>query len=250
MKNIKINFRGFCEFLILLGFTGAVYYLFNTGKIARYVPSKWIKYGIFYLFILTMVTIAQIKKVFIEEEKVRFGYSIILIPVLLIFTIGNQNLDGDFSQKKDIDIGYREVYEQDNEKETITHHLLPQGKISIDPSKYIETLTEIFYYLDQYHGREIELEGFVHSKGTYGEYQFIVARKVVSCCIDDAETLGLLCYWDKEETLKEDTWVKIKGVLQSTNYYDETVDRNLTFPIVIIEELIETEVPDDPYIYN
>ncbi|AKL96956.1 putative protein DUF1980 [Clostridium aceticum] len=245
----KINIKGLIEFLILFGFTCFMYYLLSTDKIAHYVPSTMIKHVVFYLFILAMLTTAQIKKVFAQKDKIKLGYSIAVIPVLLIFTIGNQSIDNDFSQKNHVDIGYGEVYQQNFENQT-TNYLLPQGKISIETSNYIETLTQIFYYLDQHHGREIEFEGFIHDKAHYGEHQFIVARKVVTCCIDDAETLGLLCYWDKEAELKKDTWVKVKGVLQSTNYYDEAVDKNLTLPIVIVEELIETEALDNPYIYN
>lgn len=36
---------------------------------------------------------------------------------------------------------------------------------------------------------------------------FIVGRHVMTCCVEDIQFAGLVCQWDKADTVKDDTWI-------------------------------------------
>ena len=39
------------------------------------------------------------------------------------------------------------------------------------------------------------------------DHTFIVGRHVMTCCVEDIQFAGLVCQWDKADTVKDDTWL-------------------------------------------
>ena len=39
------------------------------------------------------------------------------------------------------------------------------------------------------------------------DHTFIVGRHVMTCCVEDIQFAGLVCQWDKSDTVKDDTWI-------------------------------------------
>ena len=39
------------------------------------------------------------------------------------------------------------------------------------------------------------------------DHTFIVGRHVMICCVEDIQFAGLVCQWDKADTVKDDTWI-------------------------------------------
>lgn len=39
------------------------------------------------------------------------------------------------------------------------------------------------------------------------DHTFIVGRHVMTCCAEDIQFAGLVCQWDKADTVKDDTWI-------------------------------------------
>ncbi len=39
------------------------------------------------------------------------------------------------------------------------------------------------------------------------EHSFIVGRHVMTCCVEDIQFAGLVCQWDKADTVQDDTWI-------------------------------------------
>ncbi len=39
------------------------------------------------------------------------------------------------------------------------------------------------------------------------DHPFIVGRHVMTCCVEDIQFAGLVCQWDKADTVKDDTWI-------------------------------------------
>ena len=39
------------------------------------------------------------------------------------------------------------------------------------------------------------------------DHTFIVGRHVMTCCVEDIQFAGLVCEWDKADTVKDDTWI-------------------------------------------
>lgn len=131
-----------------------------------------------------------------------------------------------------------------------SHHgfITENGEIDIIDSNYMVALTEIFYNLDKYQGREIILDGFVYREDYYEDNQFMLARRVVSCCEEHAAMMGLICHWEDTAELEEDTWIRVKGMLQSTVHYSPENSKEATWPIIIVEEIEIVERPEKEYI--
>lgn len=39
------------------------------------------------------------------------------------------------------------------------------------------------------------------------DHTFIVGRHIMTCCVEDIQFAGLVCQWDKADTVKDDTWI-------------------------------------------
>lgn len=39
------------------------------------------------------------------------------------------------------------------------------------------------------------------------DHTFIVGRHVMTCCVEDIQFAGLVCQWEKADTIKDDTWI-------------------------------------------
>lgn len=122
-----------------------------------------------------------------------------------------------------------------------------EGRLVVDASNFVDLLSQIHYSLDEYQGTELELEGFVEGRKGLQQQYFYISRTVISCCVEDAENMGILSYWDGEAP-PENTWLKVKGVLQAIENQNPKTGGVATVPILIIIELEEIEKPNNPFI--
>ncbi|WP_394557221.1 TIGR03943 family putative permease subunit [Priestia aryabhattai] len=122
--------------------------------------------------------------------------------------------------------------------------LLEQPKISINDTDYIPVMNIIENNTDQFIGKKIEVNGFVYREKGFKDNQFVVARFGISCCAADASVYGLLSTLENALTLKKDTWVHIKGIIQKTTYNEENV------PYIQVQQIESIDQPDDPYVYE
>ncbi|WP_226701139.1 TIGR03943 family putative permease subunit [Priestia aryabhattai] len=122
--------------------------------------------------------------------------------------------------------------------------LLEQPKISINDTDYIPVMNIIENNTDQFIGKKIEVNGFVYREKGFKDNQFVVARFGISCCAADASVYGLLSTLENASTLKKDTWVHIKGIIQKTTYNEEDV------PYIQVQQIESIDQPDNPYVYE
>lgn len=94
-----------------------------------------------------------------------------------------------------------------------------------------------------FNGQEARIVGFVYRDGRFDEDTFLVGRFIVSCCVADANPVGLVVRWPEAETLADDQWVEVSGRFEAG-----TFDGKPT-PILVIETLTPTNPPAQPYLY-
>ncbi|MCM3544282.1 TIGR03943 family putative permease subunit [Priestia megaterium] len=122
--------------------------------------------------------------------------------------------------------------------------LLKQSKISINDTDYIPVMNIIENNTEQFIGKKIEVNGFVYREKGFKNNQFVVARFGISCCAADASVYGLLSKLENASTLKNDSWVRIKGIIQKTTYNGEDV------PYIQVQQIESIDQPDNPYVYE
>jgi len=92
-------------------------------------------------------------------------------------------------------------------------------------------------------GKEADVIGFVYRDPRSKSNEFWVSRFAISCCVADASAIGLLVQTDEAASLKNDSWVHVKGKFAMGEFAGEKV------PIIIGEKVEPTQQPTQPYLY-
>lgn len=97
--------------------------------------------------------------------------------------------------------------------------------------------------MESFAGQAVQVSGFVYQDERYGADQFMVTRFVVSCCVADANVLGLLVQWPTDQTPANDQWVEVEGVFVANP------DPHSPMPMVAARTVKPIAVPSQPYLY-
>ncbi len=244
MKKDKINIQALIEVVILLGFSYLIYQLMESGNILYYVHPKMTKYVLFALIALIMLALFRIKALFTTSHQsgVRLYYLVFILPLILALMLEHQSISSSSADIRGVNLD-----SFGGGAPSSSSHYTMGKRVVLEPSNYVTLLSEILYSVEKYHGAELELEGFVFKESHLAEGQLIISRTILSCCVADAENIGILSYWQEE--LKENTWVRAIGTVQSTEYINPNSGRSGVVPMLVIQELEVIPEPDNPYIY-
>lgn len=97
-------------------------------------------------------------------------------------------------------------------------------------------------------GQEVLVSGFVFRDERFGEAHLLVTRFVVSCCVADANVLGLLVHIPETMAsaitqINDDQWVSVEG-----RFVDQYIE-GWHMPIVEATAIQPIAVPEQPYLY-
>ncbi|WP_248928068.1 TIGR03943 family putative permease subunit [Paenibacillus hamazuiensis] len=121
--------------------------------------------------------------------------------------------------------------------------LYKKDVIAVPENMYIETLTTMDLYMDQFIGKKLELTGFVYRQEPMTDKQFVVGRFAIQCCSADAAPFGVLTDYANAKSFADDTWVKATGTLQKTHFND------MDIMLLKIEKIEKIEAPKTQYTY-
>lgn len=71
---------------------------------------------------------------------------------------------------------------------------------------------------------------------------FIVGRHVMTCCVQDIQFAGLVCQWDKADTIKDDSWLTLTARVNFK--FHRAYSRK--GPVLTYIDAAETEPPEQP----
>jgi len=115
--------------------------------------------------------------------------------------------------------------------------------ISVKPEIFMEILSTVSLFQENFYGKKIELSGFVYREDDLKADQLIVGRFAVSCCSADASPYGVLTEFPGASLFAKDTWVKVTGTIAKGNY-----DGNDIFTIKA-DKIEKITAPKTPYVY-
>ncbi len=108
---------------------------------------------------------------------------------------------------------------------------------------FMEILTAIDLFLDSFVGKTVEISGFVYREPNMTQNQFVVGRFAMDCCSADALPYGVLIEDTNAINYVNDSWIKVRGQIDTTIYDGNKI-------MVFKPESIQSiEAPDSPYIY-
>ena len=97
--------------------------------------------------------------------------------------------------------------------------------------------------LSPFLGQKASVIGFVYFDENLNENQFYVSRFVISCCAADGFAIAMVGEWPQASTLKQDSWILVKGSIQSITLHDQVV------PLIQAESVQPVPVPEQPYLF-
>jgi putative membrane protein len=132
-------------------------------------------------------------------------------------------------------------YDQDYAK--LSAKLYAKETIPIKSEIFLETLTSLDLFMDDFVAKKVELSGFIYRESGMSADQFVVARFALQCCSADAIPYGLLIKYTGDKSYADDSWVKITGTLQTTTYKNQKIIQ------IDATQVVKLEAPKSQYVY-
>jgi uncharacterized repeat protein (TIGR03943 family) len=97
--------------------------------------------------------------------------------------------------------------------------------------------------LNTFNGQTADVIGFVYNDPKAGAGRFWVARFTVSCCVADANAIGMLVQTHTSPNdLQTDQWVRVVGKIAIVEFDGEQM------PIIVASKIEPTVMPENPYL--
>ncbi|MCF0126412.1 MAG: hypothetical protein HUJ68_11805 [Clostridia bacterium] len=119
---------------------------------------------------------------------------------------------------------------------------LPSNVCKLTASNYTNVLKAVHDNIDDYIGTNINFTGYIYRISDLQDNQFILARDMIISSNNQYVIVGFLCENKDAKDFQDGTWVEITGQIYKGNYHGD-------MPIVSVTSIIQTEVPNDEYVY-
>lgn len=211
-KSKSFNLQAFFELLSSLSFAGIIFYLMKSNQYLNYVTPRMKPYFYFTIIIMLLWTLIGIIRLLQPQYRCKWTHCLVLlIPILFLLT-SHKSIRAPLAKEENV-LSQKEFSDVlpgfDEKLKTITVSNDDFGfwtsEISMNPQKYVDY--------------KIKLTGFVYKDPDfYQEDEFMTSRLLMTCCVADLSTVGLICRYDKASQLKSDSWVTVEGTLCTTEY--------------------------------
>jgi len=122
-----------------------------------------------------------------------------------------------------------------------------QSEVSIAPEdRTVLDWIKIFNYqadISPFLGQKADVIGFVYHDPRLPSGHFLVSRFAITCCVADATAIGMAVQSDKTDKLSDNTWIDVKGLVQSISIDGHPV------PLILADSIQEVKQPDQPYLF-
>lgn len=258
----RFNVIEWIGFILLAGLAYYLIYLLRSGQIISFIHPKRVPIMWASVATLLLLVAYQASKIFTIPNRVKGvkNYlSLAFILVCSLFTLSAKETDRfnttqtiqnisinpptspNYEQIEDVNT-YINEWAQKQEQEID----LPDS-ITITAENYVTMLSDIEHNAQRYVGKKIILEGFIYRDPAFATDEFVLARMYMICCAADVQVTGLMCKGNQSQTLADDQWVKVEGVLQVQNY--EMYGEQSLMPVIQIAQIEVLATPDNQYIY-
>ncbi|MBI5928619.1 MAG: TIGR03943 family protein [Chloroflexi bacterium] len=161
---------------------------------------------------------------------------VLAIPLVLGIMVAPKTLGANAIENRGISTDF--AVSSDAAAKSLT--IVPGERNILDWARAIASTTEP----EQFYGQEAEVVGFVYRDSRFADNQFMVARFTITCCVADALAVGVVVQSDDAASFAMDTWVKITGTFQASNFDGSEL------PALVATEITPTDQPDQPYLYQ
>lgn len=121
--------------------------------------------------------------------------------------------------------------------------LYQQEVIEIPEDLFMETLTSLDLYKDNFIGKNMKLSGFIYRAPEMNDEQFAVGRIAMACCAADSMPFGVLAEYPRAAKYEDDTWVEVSGKMDVAEFNGYEI---ILLKVISVERIDE---PESPYVY-
>ena len=259
------------KILLLFGFADFFIITIMTGVVKLYVHPRIIPFMVFAAAVMIIMGLLMFYDLFSEgKQKANLlPLMFFVVPLLMAFALpptsfesgagttgGVQLINGETVVSSSASGTAQSSQASSSTESSVQSNSVPliqrqppeitlqDGVLVLDDDNFYTALMAVYENLDKYAGTTIELVGFVYKDDeTFAKNEFVPARMLMVCCAADMQPAGFLCRYANTAELKADTWVKVRGVIEKTEFEGETI------PYIAATKIEETDAPQEAYIY-
>ncbi|MDR2664661.1 MAG: TIGR03943 family protein [Oscillospiraceae bacterium] len=248
----------FLETLIYAGFGCVLIYLVASGEYLRYLTPKMKPYLCFAAIVMLVWTCSGALRLGKTRGRARCAHCFALAVPILLILLPHRAMDA-----SDVSFGYisaapnvspQTIAEPaDSAAPTPAPSPAAPGlsgldeanrSITVNDTEYYLWIMEIYDNLDKYEGYEFSVTGFVFKDPSLmSDGEFVPARLMMSCCVADLVSCGIICRYDGAGELENDSWVTVKGVIERGEYMGYEEAR-------IVVSSVSPAAPIEDYVYS
>ncbi len=245
-KRLYRSYQG----LLLLGLCIFFASKVASGKLTYYINSRFVPltiFGMIFLAVLaqTMFTEIKLSRQRADAESDEDGHDhapasanlwFMLLPLLIGVLIPARPLDSSAFSTKGFNTN-SPLISADSSAQLLGTDA--EERNVLDWIKLFNFESDLSPFL----GQKASVIGFVYFDESLNENQFYVSRFVISCCAADGFAIAMVGEWPQASTLEQDSWVLVKGSIQSITLHDQVV------PLIQAESVQPVPVPEQPYLF-
>ncbi len=247
-KKFNFNIGEFTWCILLLALSFYFYKLVSSREINMFINPTMSKYVMFASIALLVLGIFQIPKIInTPNDKPAFGYLIFAIPIIIGILVNPVGLNQEIADTKGVNV-VQNTTQASTKILKENSNTTKNGEIVINEKNFFTFLNEINDDPIKFKNYKITLTGFVYKNDNIKANQFVIARMLMVCCAADTQIVGFLCDYN-QQNIDKDTWVQISGILDTTNYIDNSSKQASLIPIIKIQSIKKVDTPASKYIY-
>ena len=113
--------------------------------------------------------------------------------------------------------------------------------VNIEDRDYAIWYRDMSEETKKYNGKTVRFKGRCLVRKNVPKGSFIIGRHIMTCCVEDIQFAGIICNWDKADTVRDDEWVILTATLE--NKFHRAYGRK--GPVLTVLSMEETEKPEE-----
>lgn len=113
--------------------------------------------------------------------------------------------------------------------------------VTIEDRDYAIWYRDMSEETKKYNGKTVRFKGRCLVRKNVPKGSFIIGRHIMTCCVEDIQFAGLICNWEKADTIRDDAWVIITAKLE--NKFHRAYGRK--GPVLTVQSIEAVEKPEE-----
>lgn len=113
--------------------------------------------------------------------------------------------------------------------------------VNIEDRDYAIWYRDMSEETKKYNGKTVRFKGRCLVRKNVPKGSFIIGRHIMTCCVEDIQFAGIICNWDKADSIRDDEWVILTAKLE--NKFHRAYGRK--GPVLTVLSMEETEKPEE-----